>query len=74
MRVGIGTKAVGIGIPASCISDRNQSIPATVTGMLWFRHRNFNLFRYGTDRMPQSPALWHLKTLSEGEEGYTLHG
>jgi hypothetical protein len=35
------------------------------------RHQNFNSFR--TDRNSYSPAFPHLKTLSEGEERYTLH-
>jgi hypothetical protein len=36
------------------------------------RHRHFKIFLYRTDRMPYR-ASQHLKTLNEGEEGYTLH-
>jgi hypothetical protein len=37
------------------------------------QHRHINSFRYRTDRMPYSPPFRHLKSLQEGEEGYTLH-
>jgi hypothetical protein len=37
-----------------------------------FPHRHIYSFLYRTDRMPYSPAFWHLKALYEDGEGYIL--
>ncbi len=65
--------SAGIDISASSISIWYRSIlvPDWIP-LFRYRHRHIYSFRYRTDRMPYSPAFWHLKALHEDGEGYTL--